>query len=234
MSGIVWVEETASTNDDLRARAEGGAPHGTALAARHQTAGRGRLGRVWESPPGANLLVSVLVRRDLPAAKVPLLCLGAAVATADLAGRIYRIKWPNDVLAPDGRKVAGILAEADWSPGGGLQWAILGIGVNLAAAPLLATATTLLETDGVARDLEASAEALVAGVLREAEAVERDPAAMLGRWRRRSATLGKTVRIGDVEGVAVDVDPDGALRVRAADGREHRVVAGDVEMVRRA
>ena len=220
---------TTSTNDELRRLAQDGAPHGAAVVAEHQSAGRGRLGRVWEAPPGSAVLLSVLIRRPLPAGKVPLLCLGAAVATARAAGAHYRIKWPNDVLAPDGRKVAGILAEAEWGSGE-LSYAILGIGVNVSAAPPLDTAACLEEIGGPC-DRLALVERIVEGVLAEAARIETEPASMLDEWRSRSATLGRVVRIGEVVGTAVDIDPDGALRVLGDDGREVRVLTGDVEMV---
>lgn len=232
MSGVRWLARAVSTNDEIRALAESGEPHGTTVATSHQTAGRGRLGRTWESPPGANLLFSVLVRRPWPASRAPLLCLGAAVATAQVAGAMYRIKWPNDVLAPDGRKVAGILAEAEWNRDGTLRFAILGIGLNVKASPDLPTAAHLEEVDGVVRDPRVLAEPLQRAVLEQVERVGHEPARVLEAWRRRSATLGRAVRIGEVVGTAVALDPDGALRVRMANGEERRVLAGDVEMVR--
>ena len=119
---VRWVAETGSTNADLLALARDGAPEGIVLVADHQTAGRGRLGRTWEAPPGASLLVSVLLRP--PAAVADAVTMAAGVAMADavdeVAGVHARLKWPNDlVVAVDGptaddRKLAGILAEADW------------------------------------------------------------------------------------------------------------------------
>ncbi len=225
---IVWVEQTTSTNDEVRERASRGAPHGTAVVAAHQTAGRGRLGRRWLAEPGAALLMSVLVRRQIPGARAPLLCLAAAVAVAEAAGPAYRIKWPNDVLAPDRRKVAGILAEADAAEG----WQILGVGLNLTGAPALPEATSLHETDDRARDRRALAHAVIDGLLSLVEDVQARPARVLERWRARAITLGRRVRVGRVEGVALDVDPDGALCVLPDDGRPTRILAGDVEMVR--
>lgn len=227
---IHWVDEVPSTNDAVRALVrEQGAPHGTAVAARHQTAGRGRLGRRWDTPPGTAVLMSVLVRRPLSAEQAPLLCLAAAVAVAEVAGARYRIKWPNDVLAPDGRKVAGILAEAEWASGA-LAYAIVGMGINVRAHPALPNAAHLDE-DGTDRNVEAVAEGVRAALLRWVGLLEADVERVLDTWRRRSATLGHPVRIGAIEGVATGLDQDGALRVRAADGVESRVLAGDVEMV---
>ncbi|MBX2801612.1 MAG: biotin--[acetyl-CoA-carboxylase] ligase [Myxococcales bacterium] len=220
---------TPSTNDALRALASEGAPHGSVVLAEHQTAGRGRLGRHWESAPGANLLMSLLVRRPLPAAKVPLLCLAAAVGVAAAAGPSFRIKWPNDVLAADGRKVAGILAEAEWGAQG-MSYAILGVGINVGEAPPLATAASLAEVSGD-RDRTELAIEVVRAVLQQTDLVDRAPADMLAAWRARSATLGRAVAVGEISGVAIDIDPDGALRVRDASGAEHRVLTGDVDMV---
>ena len=116
------LRETTSTNDRARALAAAGAPHGTLVTAAAQTAGRGRQGRTWSAPPGRALLLSLVLRS--PDRMLPL---AAAVAVADAAGPDAAIKWPNDVLL-DGRKVAGILAEARPQDG----WAVLGIGLNVA------------------------------------------------------------------------------------------------------
>jgi len=220
------LAEVTSTNDALRAWASAGAPHGSAVLAASQTAGRGRLGRTWRAPAGAAVLLSVLVRRPLPAHKVPLLSLGAAVATAQACGAATRIKWPNDVLAPDGRKLAGVLCEAEWGADG-LGFAILGIGVNVTAAPPLPTATYLAEL-GPPPARVALAQAIVDGVLRQVRRIEEAPAEMLADWRERSVTLGRAVQVGGLSGTAMDVDPDGALRILQADGTEVRAVTGDL------
>ena len=111
-----------STNRYLLDQARAGAPDGIVAVADHQTAGRGRLGRRWEAPAGANLLVSVLLRPELPGPlrhlAAAVVALAAADATETVTGLVLGIKWPNDLLGPDGRKVAGVLAEADLSAGG--------------------------------------------------------------------------------------------------------------------
>ena len=106
-----------STNRYLIEEARAGAPEGVVVVAGHQTAGRGRLGRRWEAPAGTNLLVSILLRPDLPPDQRHLAAAVVALAAAEAAGTLadlrLDVKWPNDLLAPDGRKVAGVLAESD-------------------------------------------------------------------------------------------------------------------------
>ena len=224
------VGTTGSTNADLRVLANQGSPHGTAVLAEAQTAGKGRLGRAWESPPGSALLLSILIRRPLPAVRVPLLCLGAATVVAQVCGDPLTIKWPNDVLAPDGRKVAGILAEAEFQKGR-LSWAIIGIGVNVHAAPPLPTATHLADVPGCRTDRDLLAAHLVHGVCEMADGILDNPGFMLDVWRSRNATLGREVRIGDLQGLAIDIEESGALVIQLDDGTRHRVLAGDVHMI---
>ena len=130
-----------STSALLAQRAEAGVAEGLAILAREQTAGRGRSGRAWASPPG-NLYLSVLLRPEGPAREAPQWSLLAGVALAEAAGAVVaepaalRLKWPNDLLLR-GAKCAGILAESALTPAGGIAWLTLGIGVNLAHAPAL-------------------------------------------------------------------------------------------------
>ena len=114
-----------STSDRARELAVAGAPHGTLVTTDHQVAGRGRQGRTWTTPPRLALTMSLVLREV-----TPLLPMAAGVAVADAVGAAAAIKWPNDILI-DGRKVAGILAEARPREG----WAILGIGINVALRP---------------------------------------------------------------------------------------------------
>ncbi len=228
------VAEVGSTNDEARRLAHDGAPHGTWVVAERQTAGRGRLGRRWEAPEGSALFLSVLLRPELPPQQVPLLCLGAAERVAALHPDL-RIKWPNDVLLPDGRKVSGILAEAEME-GRERMSVVLGIGVNLTAAPPLPTAGCLAELEGFRRGRQQVAEALVDGVLAACRRLQQgDAAGLVADWSARCGMLGATVRVsaGDrvVEGVATRVDESGTLFV-AVDGAEQPVRAGDVEIVR--
>src|SRR4051812_11398972 len=134
---VRWVDETGSTNADLLELARQGAPEGIVLAADHQTAGRGRQSRSWIAPPGSSLLVSVLLRPDPSEVNRCTMALAGAATEAieTVAGFAPRLKWPNDLVWPgDGsgpdRKLAGILAEVDWSVSDAGPAVVTGIGLN--------------------------------------------------------------------------------------------------------
>ncbi|HKW69918.1 MAG TPA: biotin--[acetyl-CoA-carboxylase] ligase [Candidatus Dormibacteraeota bacterium] len=181
---VLRFESVTSTQDVAREL-----PVGSIVLADHQTAGRGRLDRMWDAPPGTALLVSFVLMPN------PVLSLGAGVAAAEACGENVRLKWPNDLLL-DGRKLGGILVETKAGK------AICGIGINLSWAP-----------DGAAQLNESREEVL--GRLRERilEWTAAPVDAVLARWRERSATLGRRVRIDGVEGVAEDIGPRGELIV---------------------
>jgi BirA family biotin operon repressor/biotin-[acetyl-CoA-carboxylase] ligase len=226
----IFVETTASSNADARAAAVAGAPAGTAVIARGQTQGRGRLGRAWSTSEGGGLALSVVLRPRLPLARVADVVLATGVAVAEACGAPLRLKWPNDVMAPDGRKVAGILAEAETEPGG-LAFVIVGVGVNVTDAPAGLPAASVAEVVGAAPDRSALAAAIVAAMVARVALAVDDPAAVRAAWLARDATLGRRVRVGAVEGIAVALGPDGGLEVRDDAGASHRISAGDVEIV---
>jgi BirA family biotin operon repressor/biotin-[acetyl-CoA-carboxylase] ligase len=208
------LREIDSTNRRARELAAAGAPHGTLVTAGVQTAGRGRQGRTWEAPAGSALLCSLIVR-ELD----PLLSLRAGLAVADVAGAAAKVKWPNDVLL-DGGKVAGVLVEG--RPGDG--WAVVGIGVNVAAAPPGVGAVALGRSD-----VEAVLGELLAALERRlAEA----PAETLRALRERDALLGAPLRWEGGSGVGDGIDDDGGLRVRLASGGETVLSAGEVHLGR--
>jgi BirA family biotin operon repressor/biotin-[acetyl-CoA-carboxylase] ligase len=214
------LRETGSTNDRARALAVAGAPHGTLVTTGLQTAGRGRQGRTWTTPPGRALLMSLVLR-----APDRMLPLAAAVAVAETAGPDAMIKWPNDVLL-DGRKVAGILAEARPQDG----WAVLGMGINVALRPddfpeeLRASAGSLgLEP----RDVEGFLERLLATLERT---LALEPATLLDAWRARDALYGREVAWADGSGRAGGIDGDGRLVVALPDGGRTALEAGEVHL----
>lgn len=220
---IVFLPETGSTNADLKDLAAVGGQHGAAFVADHQSQGRGRLQRTWLSPRGAGIALSVLLRPAPPLDRVGLLPLAAGVAVAEVCGPSYLLKWPNDVLSPDGRKVSGLLVEADLEEG----WVVVGVGLNVHAAPALLQAACLEEVDGQPRDRSELTARLVWSLLCQARVLARRPEAILEAWTSRSHTLGREVVVGEVRGVAEEVDATGALLVRTPSGLR-RVLAGDV------
>jgi BirA family biotin operon repressor/biotin-[acetyl-CoA-carboxylase] ligase len=240
---VHWFESTASTNDVAARLAESGAEEGTIVVAERQTAGRGRHGRVWFSPPGAGLYVSVIVRpasdesNDEHPAALLTLASGVAIAEAVRAvtGLPAEIKWPNDVLV-GGRKLAGILAEAAVQAGT-LQFVVVGFGVNLQPAaypPELAPRVTSIEAE-TSRPADRAvlvAEILAAMGERCADLRAGRFDAILSAWRRLAPSLpGARVEwdspAGVVRGRAEDIDRHGALLVRV-DGKLERIVAGEL------
>lgn len=219
LAGVHRLEEVDSTQRVARELALQGAPHGTAVRAERQAHGRGRLDRTWESTPGLDLTWSVVLRPTCRLREAPLLTLGAAAALAEAFD--VRVKWPNDLVDDDGRKLAGLLAEVD-ADGERVRWVVLGIGLNVngSVPPHLPHATSLSRLRGVEQDREAvfarAHAAVVAGV--------EDPARLV-RWRARAHTLGRHVVIGEVAGLATELRDDGALRVGA-----HWITTGEIGM----
>lgn len=219
---VTVVPETGSTNADLLEAAVAGAPDRSVRCALHQTAGRGRLDRRWEAPPGANLLVSVLFTHPTadPHELVQRVALAAVDACRSIAGADVYVKWPNDLLL-DGRKLAGVLAQATAVVG--RLAVVVGIGVNVRWAP----------PEAARLGDEHNPLALLAAML---EAFDALPDDITARYRERLATLGTAVRVhlpdGEVEGRAVDVEPDGRLVVLDACGITHRFSVGDVVHLR--
>lgn len=226
----VWVPETTSTQDAVRTWAMAQRPTGSSLVAEHQSEGRGRLGRSWVAPAGQAVMLSVLLRPQLPPERLGLVPLAAAVAVRVATHGRLGIKWPNDLLAPDGRKVAGILAESEIQHGQ-VGWVVLGVGINLRAAPADVPTAACLDELGPPMRKEDLAVDVLAMVQRWTSLLETAPERVLHAWRRGSVTLGRQVRVGQATGVAEDVAPDGALLLRTLQGELTRVVAGDVELV---
>jgi BirA family transcriptional regulator, biotin operon repressor / biotin---[acetyl-CoA-carboxylase] ligase len=219
------VTETASTNSDLLAALDAGlVSDRTVLVADHQTAGRGRLGRRWDAPPGANLLVSIAFV-EVPAHPAELthrVGLAAVDAVRRFASeRPVALKWPNDVLL-DGRKLGGILAQRSGRTGG----VVVGLGLNISWAP---TGAARLAPDDTP-DSSVSPAALTAELL---DAFDRLPTDIFDRYRHTLATLGSRVRVElpagvELVGTATSVDESGRLTVVDDDGAAHVVDAGDV------
>lgn len=249
---VRWVAETGSTNADLLAlAAQDPGLDGVVLVADHQTAGRGRLGRTWEAPPGAGLLCSTLVRPDLPVGRLQLVTVSVALAASDacqaVAGVQPLLKWPNDLLVVDddggSRKLAGILAESVVRDGR-IDALVVGMGLNAnwprdLPVELAAIATSLNHHAG--HDIERE-ELLVAHLkgldaLLGQLATDEGRRSILARYRELSATIGARVRVEmsteTLTGIAVDVSDEGHLMLDV-DGTVVDVAAGDVVHLRRA
>lgn len=252
-SQVAWVAETGSTNADLLARARAGAPDGEVLVADHQSAGRGRLGRAWQAPAGASLLVSALLRRPLSLPSVHLLTvalgLAAVEAVHEVAAVDVALKWPNDVVVPDSqvgagpvdRKLGGILAESVVAEGE-LQAVVVGMGLNVRwPLELPAELREIAVALNHLTDVEVARPDLLVAVLR---AFERHLASLesevgAAEVRRlhleRCRTIGRHVRVelaaGAIEGEAVDITEEGHLVVSTDEGLRS-VAAGDVVHLR--
>lgn len=229
------------TNAELRRRAEQGAPEGTVLVARSQTAGRGRSGREFFSPEGSGLYLSVLLRPKLTAAQSTLLTAMAAVTAARAAeaisGQEIRIKWVNDLWRGE-KKVCGILTEAALDlESGGLQYAVLGLGVNL-TEPEGGWPPSLQGIAGPLFDAPpppGTRARLAAAFLQQFFALYRafDPADFLPEYRRRQLLLGRPVELllpgrPPQPAWAVDIDRQARLVVRLPDGSTQTLSAGEV------
>lgn len=241
------VEAMASTNATLAERAQAGEEPGLVLVTEHQTAGRGRLDRTWETPARTSLTFSVLVEPDVPATDWPWLPLltGYAVQAA-LGDRLpdVALKWPNDVLVDAdtgdgvGRKVAGILVERVETPTGPM--AVIGVGINVSQTlddlPVALSTSVSLETGEPVDRTQLLGQVL--GSLHGLQGLLGDTAALRTAYVDVCATVGRTVDVhlpgGDVRrGEALGVDGSGALVVSGADGT-FTVAAGDVVHVRPA
>jgi BirA family biotin operon repressor/biotin-[acetyl-CoA-carboxylase] ligase len=235
---VYVVDAVDSTNRYAVSLAESGAPDGTVVMADSQHAGRGRLGRLWYSPPGVGLWISVVLKPDLSIQRMSGFALVVSVAIVRAlersVGVAASVKWPNDVMH-DTRKIAGVLVEVE-SVREKLRYVVVGMGINVnqTAFPteIEGIATSLALIVGRPCDRAVVARAL----LEELEDhyckfIRSGLSGVLDEWRRHSLTLGRRVRvmIGDeaFSGEAVDVDDDGALIVRTAEG-ERRVVSGGV------
>ncbi len=235
---IYLFQEIGSTNDEAKRLAQGGGREGLIVVAEEQTAGRGRAGRRWLTPPGAAIAFSLILRPALPAARAARLTMLAGASVCDAIEQTTSLradlKWPNDVLIA-GRKVAGILSESAVQ-GERLEYAVVGLGLNVSSAPPPA------EVDYPATSLQAEAGRevdrlkLLRAILARLEA--RYPSladeSLYHDWRARLTLMNQAITVrtehGDHSGRAQGVDPDGALLFRLDSGETLRLLAGDAHL----
>jgi BirA family biotin operon repressor/biotin-[acetyl-CoA-carboxylase] ligase len=240
---VVYRECIESTNNLAKQLADAGEPEGTLVIAEEQTAGRGRLGRTWVAPSRSSILMSLILRPALVPHQTARVTMAVALGACDgirAATRLdARIKWPNDILLR-GHKCAGILAEAGIT-GDCLDYVVVGIGLNVNFA--------VIDHPDLPRDVTSIADELgkptpraplVQAIVRGIEAYYLRLCAgenLRAEWATRMLTLNQRVRAqtpwGDEEGIAEDVDEDGALLLRRNDDSVVRLIAGDVTLVRR-
>ena len=239
-----WVEETGSTNDDLKALARQGAPHGTVLIADRQSGGHGRMGRSFHSPGGVGIYFSILLRPQCSPGELMHLTCAAAVAMCDAVeqatGLRPGIKWTND-LVHGKRKLGGILTELGLSAKGSVDYAIIGIGINCCqreedfAEDIRSIAASLSMVTGKETDRALVAAAMMEQLYRMDQNLLTGKARMLHRYRENCITIGQEVsllRVGEAvrHGRAVGMDDNGALLVEFADGTTEAVNSGEVSV----
>lgn len=239
--GVEAHASIGSTNDRARALIDEPGGEGRAIVAEEQTAGRGRRGRTWISPPGVNLMLSVAVRPRISAADGWQLALAAALAArgACTAWAPIALKWPNDLVSDEGAKVGGMLLETTID-GDRVTSAVIGIGINVnwpraeMPADIAAGATSLCELADMPIDRADLLAALLDALDTELVAVE-SGTSPVSRYREACATLGTEVGVetatGRVEGLALEIDGRGALVVETAAGRV-ALTSGEIVRVR--
>lgn len=241
---VIALDEVDSTNTFASRLAADGEPEGTLVVSESQTAGRGRLGRKWVSPHGVNILMSLILRPQIPPMDAPMTTLLAASALARAIKGLYglpaAIKWPNDLLI-NGRKAAGILTEMSAEPDR-VRHIILGVGIDVN-----------MKRESFPREIRESSTSIMAELGHKAvraellrrfmEELEQsyglftsgDRKGILDEWRSHSCTLGKRVRVntprGEKAGVAVDIDDNGGLIIDTDGGSRETVTSGDVSFL---
>lgn len=242
---IQYYDELASTNLQAQALAKQGAAGGTVVVAGRQTAGRGRLQRRWESPAGQGLWFSLLLRPTIAAeygAQVTLLTAVAVVkALRLLTGKPFAIKWPNDILL-DGKKICGILSEMALDADGSIEYAVVGIGINVnmssedLGTQLAAIATSLYLATGIEYEHQQVLKAFLDEFnLLYSHWHRQGFASIRLAWREYSCTLGCKVIVKDNDkevysGIAEDMNDYGNLLVRNAAGRIESFDFGEISI----
>ncbi len=238
---------TGSTNDDAKQAAKEGAPHGATWVAESQDSGRGRQGRAWISPPGENLLFSVLLRVQCPAARLPQLAICAGLSVVETAQALLPavrvgLKWPNDVWVGR-KKLAGILVESSFARGQA-QSVVIGIGMNVhgrelpedlrdiaTSLALEASASGASQAHGHALDRGAILADLLVRLDHDIVHVAGRGLGMVhARIAKVDALRGLHVDTGEISGIAEGIDAEGRLVLVTDAGRTERLVSGEVHL----
>ncbi|MCI0699235.1 biotin--[acetyl-CoA-carboxylase] ligase [candidate division KSB1 bacterium] len=251
---LIVFNRITSTNDFLKRLARRGAEAGTLVLADQQTAGRGRLGRSWQSPPGVGLWLSFILRPELSLETAGALPLAVSVVVAEtlsaICGEPFSAKWPNDILA-NNRKICGILCETQISPAAGLvggsnqlDYVVAGIGINVNqrsrdfSSDWRRRATSLAMIAGHPFDRQNVLVTLVQHLDKALFAnLPQEMPALLSRWRALCPELGKSIVLRQAQttitGIFDDVGEGGELILRLADGQRKAYSAGEVSLVQK-
>lgn len=238
---VLSYRRVQSTNEVALQIAQRGAPEGTLVVAEEQTAGRGRLGRIWHSPAGKGLWASLVLRPQMPPSLVFQLAICGALAVAEAIYQMthlpVKVKWPNDVMVR-GKKLAGVLTESQ-ADLASVAFVVLGLGINLDQRSEDFPESLRQRATSIRLELERSISRL--GLLRDLllkfeemyrQFQDHGLGPFLDRWRQLSWVLGKrvTVQVGErtFSGLAVDIEETGALVLEEASGKRQRLLAGDV------
>ena len=239
---VVYYDEIDSTNNRAKEAGDNGAAHGTLFVADMQVAGKGRRGRVWKSPSGSSIYMTILLYPDIPPVKAPQLTLLMAIAVAEgiqeVTGLETKIKWPNDIVY-QGKKLCGILTEmsADMDQ---IHYVIVGIGINVqmtdfpkeiqntATSLKLVTGKTLLRNELLAKVLE-EFEVLYEQFV-SAESLKNLKAEYESRLANKDNRVNVLAPSGAWQGICLGIKEDGALLVQREDGKVEEVIAGEVSV----
>lgn len=245
---IIVYDSIESTNDlAMSLASKGDIPPGTVLIADHQTKGKGRLGRTWESPEGSNIYMSLIIRPDLEPKDTTMLTVLSAVAGAAAIERScsvpVSIKWPNDLVVAD-KKLAGILTEVRADPDR-VAVAVIGIGinVNISRGDFPESIRDIATSVSMVTGKNHSRNRIIIELLREFEqwynVLKREgKQPLLDAWRNNSSTLGRKVSIAmrDISwtGIAEDIDDNGMLILKLRSGQKKTVSSGDISFLTQA
>ncbi len=238
---IIYHDTVGSTNTIAYNLAKSGAKEGVVVVAERQTKGRGRLSRIWSSPKEKGIYLSIILRPKMTPFKAPVMTLMAAVSLAqairESADVQAFIKWPNDILINE-KKVSGILTEMD-AEADFVKFLILGIGINANTKilDLPKGATSIAQESGVFVVRQQLVKALLERLEQNYLLIQKEGFAPIRtQWRNLSVTLGRRVKATcmhkQIEGEAVDIEPDGGLKVRLDNGFYEKVMAGDLALLR--
>ena len=239
----VFRAVTGSTNTDAAELAAAGAVHGTLVIADRQQAGRGRRGRVWESPAGENVFMSIVLRPRIPAEKAPMLTLVMALALAEgisaISGVQAGIKWPNDIVIHR-HKICGILTEMHMNSDGSIRDIVIGVGINVNMQEFPASIRDMAGSLYTETGEKYDRNELIASVMEHFEknydifAEAESLAPLKAAYEKRLLNLGQEVRVldsaGEYTGRALGITLTGELTVESENGDITEVNAGEVSV----